>query len=61
MTEALVQSADASLTPKPGRTIDINYSIIRQKDGKSTTIAADEGTPIQPGDVVKVQPTLNTQ
>ncbi len=61
MTEALVQSADASLTPKPGRTIDINYSIIRQKDGKSTTIAADEGTPIQPGDVVKVQPALNTQ
>ncbi|WP_426229130.1 polysaccharide biosynthesis/export family protein [Pararhizobium sp. DWP3-4] len=61
MTEALVQSADASLTPKPGRTIDINYSIIRQKDGKSTTIAADEGTPIQPGDVVKVEPTLNTQ
>jgi len=61
MTEALVQSADASLTPKPGRTIDINYSIIRQKDGKSTKIAADEGTPIQPGDVVKVQPTLNTQ
>ncbi len=61
MTEALVQSADASLTPKPGRTVDINYSIIRQKDGKSTTIAANEGTPIQPGDVVKVEPTLNTQ
>jgi exopolysaccharide production protein ExoF len=61
MTEALVQSADASLTPKPGRTIDINYSIIRQKDGKSTRLAADEGTPIQPGDVVKVEPTLNTQ
>ncbi len=61
MTEALVQSADASLMPKPGRTVDINYSIIRQKDGKSTTIAANEGTPIQPGDVVKVEPTLNTQ
>jgi exopolysaccharide production protein ExoF len=61
MTEALVQSADASLTPKPGRTLDINYSIIRQKDGKSTKIAADEGTPVQPGDVVKVEPTLNTQ
>lgn len=61
MTEALVQSADASLTPKPGRAVDINYSIIRQKDGKSTTIAANEGTPIQPGDVVKVEPTLNTQ
>lgn len=61
MTEALVQSADAAQTPKPGRTIDINYSIIRQKDGKSTRIAADEGTPVQPGDVVKVEPALNTQ
>lgn len=61
MTEALVQSADASLTPKPGSAVDINYSIIRQKDGKSKRIAADEGTPVQPGDVVKVEPSLNTQ
>lgn len=61
MTEALVQSADAAQTPKPGQSVDISYSIIRQKDGKSTRIAADEGTPVQPGDVVKVEPTLNTQ
>jgi exopolysaccharide production protein ExoF len=61
MTEALVQSADASQTPSPGKAVDINYSIIRQKDGKSATIAANEGTPVQPGDVVKVEPTLNTQ
>ncbi|MCV9998793.1 polysaccharide export protein [Pararhizobium sp. YC-54] len=61
MTEALVQSADAAQTPRPGESVDISYSIIRQKDGKSTKIAADEGTPVQPGDVVKVEPTLNTQ
>jgi exopolysaccharide production protein ExoF len=61
MTEALMQSADASQTPRAGVVADISYSIIRQKDGKSTKIAADEGTPIQPGDVVKVEPTLNTQ
>ncbi|OBZ96556.1 sugar ABC transporter substrate-binding protein [Pararhizobium polonicum] len=61
MTEALFQSADASRTPKAGVAAEISYSIIRQKDGKSTTIAADEGTPVQPGDVVKVEPTLNTQ
>jgi exopolysaccharide production protein ExoF len=61
MTEALVQSADASQTPSPGKAVDINYSIIRQKDGSSATIAANEGTPVQPGDVVKVEPTLNTQ
>ncbi|WP_234937596.1 polysaccharide biosynthesis/export family protein [Rhizobium herbae] len=61
MTEALVQSADASQTPRAGVAANISYSIIRQKDGRSTKIAADEGTPVQPGDVVKVEPTLNTQ
>ncbi len=61
MTEALLQSADASQTPRAGNAVDISYSIIRQKDGKSTKIAADEGTPVQPGDVVKVEPALNTQ
>jgi exopolysaccharide production protein ExoF len=61
MTEALLQSADASQTPQPGMRADINYSIVRQTDGKPKTMAADESTPVQPGDVVKVEPALNTQ
>ncbi|WP_426123811.1 polysaccharide biosynthesis/export family protein [Pararhizobium sp. PWRC1-1] len=61
ITEALLQSADASQTPRPGAHAEISYSIVRQTDGKPKTIAADEGTPVQPGDVVKVEPALNTQ
>lgn len=61
MTEALMQSADAAMTPQAGALPNIAYAIVRQKDGKSVKIAADEGTSVQPGDVIKVEPVLNTQ
>jgi exopolysaccharide production protein ExoF len=61
MTEALLQSADAAQTPQAGAAASITYSIVRQKDGKSTKIPADEGTPVLPGDVVKVEPVAVTQ
>lgn len=61
MTEALLQSADAAQTPQAGAAASITYSIVRQKDGKSTKIPADEATPVLPGDVVKVEPVAVTQ
>lgn len=61
MTEALLQSADAAQTPQAGAVPSITYSIVRQKDGKSTKIPADEGTLVLPGDVVKVEPVAVTQ
>ena len=39
----------------------MTYSIVRNKDGTSTKIPADEGTLVQPGDVVKVEPIAVTQ
>lgn len=61
MTEALLQSADAAQTPQAGAVPSITYCIVRQKDGKSTKIPADEGTLVLPGDVVKVEPVAVTQ
>ncbi|WP_349437384.1 polysaccharide biosynthesis/export family protein [Pararhizobium sp. A13] len=61
MTEALLQSADAAQTPQAGAVASITYSIVRQKDGTSTKIPADEGTLVLPGDVVKVEPMAVTQ
>ncbi|MBB5533985.1 polysaccharide biosynthesis/export family protein [Rhizobium giardinii] len=61
MSEALLQSADAAQTPQAGTAASIAYSIVRQKDGKSTKISADEGTLVLPGDVVKVEPVAVTQ
>ncbi len=59
MTEALLQSADASQTPQAGAIANISYTIVRQKAGKPVKLPADEGTPVQPGDVVKVEPVLD--
>ncbi|WP_275791026.1 polysaccharide biosynthesis/export family protein [Pararhizobium gei] len=61
MTEALLQSADAAEMPRPGQIASISYAIVRQKNGTSERIAADEGTPVEPGDVVKVEPVATTQ
>lgn len=62
MTEALLQSADAAQnTTGTGGAASISYSLVRQKDGKSIVIPADEGGQVQPGDVVKVESVLNTQ
>ena len=59
MTEALLQSADTAHAP--GVAASVTYFIVRQSDGKTATIPAQEDTPVQPGDVVKVEAVLGSQ
>ena len=61
MAEALLQSAEAAQSKDNTEDAVIAYSIIRERDGKSTEIAADENTPVLPGDVIKVEANLATQ
>jgi exopolysaccharide production protein ExoF len=56
MTEALMQSAEAAQLEEQAATI--TYTIVREKDGKPTEIAADENTQVLPGDVIKVNTAL---
>jgi exopolysaccharide production protein ExoF len=44
------EAAANSATSQP----NVNYSIVRTKDGKPSEIQADENTPVLPGDVVKI-------
>lgn len=61
MAEALLQSAEAAQSKDNTKDAVIAYSIIRERDGKPAEIAADENTPVLPGDVIKVQANLATQ
>lgn len=58
MTEALLQSAEAAQTKDNMSEAVVSYSIVREKDGKAQQIAADENTPVLPGDVIKVEANL---
>ncbi|MNT58831.1 hypothetical protein D3C72_1962950 [compost metagenome] len=58
MTEALLQSAEAAQSKDNTSDAVISYSIVREKDGKAQQIPADENTPVQPGDVIKVEASL---
>lgn len=53
MAEAMMQSAEVATVAKQA-VASVNYSIVREKDGKASEIPADENTRILPGDVVKV-------
>jgi exopolysaccharide production protein ExoF len=53
MAEALAQSNDAARFD-PDNGASISYSIVREVDGKSTEIPAQENTALQPGDLIKV-------
>ncbi|MGN6584971.1 MAG: polysaccharide biosynthesis/export family protein [Rhizobiaceae bacterium] len=54
MAEA-VESSPATVDESvAGNTLAVSYSIVRTENGKSQNIAANENTPVQPGDVVKV-------
>jgi len=54
MAEA-VESSPATINQSVGsNTLSVNYSIVRTQNGKSQEMPADENTPVQPGDVVKV-------
>ena len=55
MTEALGRAPDAAHLAGAGDTPQIRFSIVRMAHGKTGEIAADENTPVLPGDVVKVE------
>lgn len=54
MSEALAQSAEAIRFDPTGKSASITYVIVREEGGQSKEIKADETTPVQPGDVIKV-------
>ena len=50
-----VESSPATIDESvSGNTLTVSYSIVRTENGKSQTIPANENTPVQPGDIVKV-------
>jgi len=53
MAEAMMQSAEAATRAKE-RVASVTYSIVREKDGRTSEFPADENTKVLPGDVVKV-------
>lgn len=56
MTEALGRAPDAARGTNGPNRPEIGFSIVRTAgDGKTGEIAADENTPVLPGDVVKVE------
>ena len=61
MSEALMQSADAASLKGGLSAANIGYSILRTVGGKAEQIRATETTPVLPGDIVKVELSLQTQ
>ena len=56
MTEALERAPDAARNTNGNNQPAIGFSIVRTTaDGKAGQIAADENTPVLPGDVIKVE------
>lgn len=54
MTEAMANDPQAALSLGGSVAPTVSYSIVREKEGKPTETAADENTPVLPGDVIKV-------
>ena len=52
--EALARAPEAAAGSASGDELQIGYTIVRDADGEATEVAADENTPVLPGDVVKV-------
>lgn len=52
MTEAMSRDPQAALST--GAAAAVSFSIVREEGDKTTEIAADENTPVRPGDVIKV-------
>ncbi|THF47183.1 polysaccharide biosynthesis/export family protein [Allorhizobium terrae] len=61
MSDALLQSAESAAAKDGENGSNVSYSIVRDKDGKPTEIAATENTVVLPGDVVKVTVKLSQQ
>lgn len=61
MGEAMAQSAEALKFDPTGRATNIKYTIVRDQGEGPKEIAADETTPVLPGDVIKVTSELLMQ
>ncbi|WP_337267689.1 polysaccharide biosynthesis/export family protein [Oryzifoliimicrobium ureilyticus] len=61
MSEALAQSVEAARFDPKGGAPTISYAIVRDVDGQQKEIAAQENTPLQPGDIIKVKAELLMQ
>lgn len=61
MQEAMAQSAEALQFDPSNRSTNLRYTIVRANAKGSQEIAANESTPVQPGDVVKVTSELVMQ
>lgn len=59
MGDALLQSAESAASKDGNNSTNVSYSIVREKDGKPTEIAATENMAVLPGDVVKVTVKLS--
>jgi exopolysaccharide production protein ExoF len=53
MQEAVAQSADASHIGADGTGVNMSYTIVRDQDGQSKEIQAQENTQVLPGDLIK--------
>ncbi|MBB5574520.1 exopolysaccharide production protein ExoF [Rhizobium paranaense] len=58
MQEAIAQSADASNVDAHGQDVNIVYTIVRDDNGQTKEIQADENTKVLPGDLIKVSTGL---
>jgi exopolysaccharide production protein ExoF len=58
MQEAVAQSADASNLDSSGQGVNIVYTIIRDDNGQTKEIPAQENTQVLPGDLIKVSTGL---
>lgn len=60
MAEAAQNDPGLARSSAEGSPISVNYSIVRETDGKTAELPADENTAVLPGDIVKVRLTLPT-
>ncbi|MBM7046785.1 MULTISPECIES: polysaccharide biosynthesis/export family protein [Rhizobium] len=58
MQEAVAQSADASNLDGNGQDVNVVYTIIRDDNGQTKEITAQENTQVLPGDLIKVSTGL---
>lgn len=54
MTESMANDPQAALSVGGAAAPVVSYSIVREAEGKTAETAADENTPVLPGDVIKV-------
>ena len=58
MQEAVAQSADASNLDPSGQSVNIAYTIVRDDNGQTKEIPAQENTQVLPGDLIKISTAL---